>query len=188
MIKLKKNIATSCGFLVKLFWNAFRLLTALSVDFLKILQHHKKGHFTEHALFCDVAIFIKKKSTDKALSSLKARLCKCKCYVSLFLFCGFSFMIYCFILWHIWEDICILHCRRRCISIELFWKLENFCPNFVCFCLPGFKHRPVYKFLNLTFLWWETMKNALFHFYQFARLIQFLILQRQILPIERLYL
>ena len=45
----------------------------------------------------------------------------------------------------------------------------------------------LYKFLNLTFLWWETMKNALFYFYQFAKLIQFLILQQGILLIERLY-
>ena len=52
--------------------------------------------------------------------------------ISFFLIFVFSFMIYCFILWHIWKEICIRLCRR-CISIELFWKLENFCSNFVCF-------------------------------------------------------
>ena len=72
-------------------------------------------------------------------------------------------------------------------QLNCFENWKTFAQTLFVFCLPGFKHRPVYKFLNLTFLWWETMKNALFYFYQFAKLIQFLILQQGILLIERLY-
>ena len=41
------------------------------------------------------------------------------------------------------------------------WKTSR--ESLFVFCLPGFKHEAaaVYKFLNLTFLWWETMKSAL---------------------------
>ena len=84
-----------------------------------------------------------------------------------------------------------IYIKKRCASsiagsASQLNCFENWKTLFV-FCLPSFKQWAVYKFPNLTFLWWETMKNALFHSWQFAKLIQFLILQRKILPIERLY-
>ena len=69
----------------------------------------------------------------------------------------------------------------------IVWKLENF----VCFLsswLQTVEGGAVYKFLNLTFPWWETMKNALSS--TFANLKNWynsLFLQRSILTIERLY-